>query len=122
MSNPVSGEQSKTVVDACYQAGVKGCLREFARYPHPDFTTTAPKLPKLFVSSREPHHWKGKNPTRRKALRGRRRNSPPHRQTVVNSRWYLTMNDPADYAVSLQLTKALHKSTLGNSTDGALNL
>jgi hypothetical protein len=32
------------------------------------------------------------------------------------------MNDPAHYAVSLQLTKALHKSTLGNSTDGALNL
>jgi hypothetical protein len=31
------------------------------------------------------------------------------------------MNDPAHYAVSLQLTKALHKSTLGNSTDGALN-
>jgi hypothetical protein len=31
------------------------------------------------------------------------------------------MNDPAYDAVSLQLTKALHKSTLGNSTDGALN-
>jgi len=30
------------------------------------------------------------------------------------------MNDPTYYAVSLQLTKALHKSTLGNATDGAL--
>jgi hypothetical protein len=31
------------------------------------------------------------------------------------------MNDPTYDAVSLQLTKALHKSTLGNFTDGALN-
>jgi len=29
-SNPARGEQSKTVVDARYQAGVKGRLREFA--------------------------------------------------------------------------------------------
>jgi ketosteroid isomerase-like protein len=42
MSNRSSGEQSKTVVDAYYQAGVEGRLREFARYLHPDFTTTAP--------------------------------------------------------------------------------
>jgi ketosteroid isomerase-like protein len=42
MSNRSSGEQSKTVVDAYYQAGVAGRLREFARYLHPDFTTTAP--------------------------------------------------------------------------------
>ena len=28
MSNRSSGEQSKTVVDACYQAGVEGRLRE----------------------------------------------------------------------------------------------
>ena len=75
MSNPASGEH-KTVVEACYQAGVEGRFREFARHPHPDFTTIAPKLLKLFVSSREPHHWKGENPTRRKALRGRWRNSP----------------------------------------------
>jgi hypothetical protein len=47
MSNRSSGEQSKTVVDAYYQAGVAGRLREFARYLHPDFTTTAPKLPKV---------------------------------------------------------------------------
>jgi ketosteroid isomerase-like protein len=42
MSNRSSGEQSKIVVDAYYQAGVEGRLREFARYLHPDFTTTAP--------------------------------------------------------------------------------
>jgi ketosteroid isomerase-like protein len=42
MSNRSRGEQSKTVVDAYYQAGVEGRLREFARYLHPDFTTTAP--------------------------------------------------------------------------------
>jgi hypothetical protein len=61
MSNPANGEQSKTVVEACCRAAVEGRLREFARHPHPDFTTTAQKLPKLFISSREPHHWKGKN-------------------------------------------------------------
>ena len=43
MSNRSNSEQSKTVVDAYYQAGVEGRLREFARYLHPDFTTTAPK-------------------------------------------------------------------------------
>src|SRR3984893_10013302 len=42
MSNRSSGEQSKTVVDAYSQAGVEGRLREFARYLHPEFTTTAP--------------------------------------------------------------------------------
>jgi ketosteroid isomerase-like protein len=42
MSNRSNSEQSKTVVDAYYQASVEGCLREFARYLHPDFTTTAP--------------------------------------------------------------------------------
>ena len=31
------------------------------------------------------------------------------------------MNDTTYYAVSLQLTKALHKSTLGNPMDGAVN-
>jgi hypothetical protein len=77
MSNRSSSEQSKTVVDAYYQAGVEGCLTEFARYLHPDFTTTAPKLPKVFVSLSEPHHWKDKNLTRRKALRGRPKNSAP---------------------------------------------
>jgi hypothetical protein len=42
MSNRSSGEQSNTVMDAYYQAGVQGHLREFARYLHSDFTTTAP--------------------------------------------------------------------------------
>ena len=42
MSNRSNSEQSKTVVDACYHAGVESRLREFARYLHPDFTTTAP--------------------------------------------------------------------------------
>jgi ketosteroid isomerase-like protein len=42
MSNRSNSEQSKTVVDAYYQAGVEGRLREFRRYLHPDFTTTAP--------------------------------------------------------------------------------
>jgi hypothetical protein len=120
-SNPARGEQSKTVVDARYQTGVKGRLREFAQHRHPDFTTTTPKLPKLFVSSKEPHHWKGENPNRRKALRGRRRNSAPSPSDCNHSRWYLMMNDPAYDAVSLQLTKALHNTTLGNSTDGAPN-
>jgi ketosteroid isomerase-like protein len=44
MSNRSNSEQSKTVVDAYYQAGVGGRLREFARYLHPDFTTTAPNF------------------------------------------------------------------------------
>lgn len=42
MSNRSSSEQSKAVVDAYYQAGVKGRLADFAPYLHPDFTTTAP--------------------------------------------------------------------------------
>jgi ketosteroid isomerase-like protein len=42
MSNRSSSEQSKSVVDAYYQAGVRGSLTEFAPYVHPDFTTTAP--------------------------------------------------------------------------------
>jgi ketosteroid isomerase-like protein len=42
MSNRSSSEQSKAVVDAYYQAGVKGRLVDFAPYLHPDFTTTAP--------------------------------------------------------------------------------
>ena len=42
MSNRSSDEQSKTVVDAYYQAGVERRLKEFVRYLHPDFTTTAP--------------------------------------------------------------------------------
>ena len=45
MSNRSSGEQSNTVMDAYYQAGVQGHLREFARYLHSDFTTTAPNYP-----------------------------------------------------------------------------
>jgi len=42
MSNRSSSERSKAVVDAYYQAGVKGGLGDFAPYLHPDFTTTAP--------------------------------------------------------------------------------
>jgi len=42
MNNQSNSQQSKTVVDAYYQAGVEGRLREFAPYLHPDFTTTAP--------------------------------------------------------------------------------
>ena len=42
MSNRSSSEQSKAVVDAYYQAGIKGGLGDFAPYLHPDFTTTAP--------------------------------------------------------------------------------
>jgi hypothetical protein len=37
-----ASEQSKAVVDAYYQAGVRGRLTEFAPYLHPDFSTTAP--------------------------------------------------------------------------------
>src|SRR5262249_11934470 len=40
--NRSNSEHSKTVVEAYYQASVEGRLREFARYLHPDFTTTAP--------------------------------------------------------------------------------
>jgi hypothetical protein len=42
MSDQSNSAQSKSVVDAYYQSGVEGRLREFARYLHPDFTTTAP--------------------------------------------------------------------------------
>jgi ketosteroid isomerase-like protein len=42
MGDRSNSEQSKAVVDAYYQAGVEGRLTDFARYLHPDFTTTAP--------------------------------------------------------------------------------
>jgi ketosteroid isomerase-like protein len=42
MSNQSNSAQSKFVVAAYYQSGVEGRLREFARYLHPDFSTTAP--------------------------------------------------------------------------------
>lgn len=42
MSDCSNSEQSKTVVDAYYQAGVEGRLGDFAQYLDPDFTTTAP--------------------------------------------------------------------------------
>lgn len=42
MSNPSNSAGSKTVVNAYYQAGVERRLTDFARYLHPDFTTTAP--------------------------------------------------------------------------------
>jgi hypothetical protein len=42
MGDRSSSEESKAVVDAYYQAGVQGRLPDFARYLHPDFTTTAP--------------------------------------------------------------------------------
>jgi hypothetical protein len=35
-------EQSKSVVDSYYQAGVQRRLTDFAPYLHPDFSTTAP--------------------------------------------------------------------------------
>ena len=35
-------DQSKAVVDAYYQAGVRGDLPSFGRYLHPDFSVTAP--------------------------------------------------------------------------------
>jgi ketosteroid isomerase-like protein len=35
-------KQDKSVVDAYYQAGVRGNLPSFAEYLHPDFVTTAP--------------------------------------------------------------------------------
>ena len=37
-------ERSKAVVDAYYQAGVRGRLSEFAPYLHSEFTTTAPNF------------------------------------------------------------------------------
>jgi ketosteroid isomerase-like protein len=42
MTNQTTGEQSKAVVDAYYQAGVRGSLTDFAPYLHPNFLTTAP--------------------------------------------------------------------------------
>src|ERR1700675_486385 len=42
MTNQTTSEQSKAVVDAYYQAGVRGRLTDFAPYLHPDFSTTAP--------------------------------------------------------------------------------
>jgi ketosteroid isomerase-like protein len=36
------GAQSKEVVDAYYQAGVRGDLPSFGRFLHPDFKVTAP--------------------------------------------------------------------------------
>jgi ketosteroid isomerase-like protein len=42
MSDRSNSEQSKTVVDAYYQAGVEGRLGDFAQCLDPDFTTTAP--------------------------------------------------------------------------------
>ena len=45
MSNRSSSEPGKAVVDAYYQAGVEGRLRDFAQYLHRDFTTTAPNYP-----------------------------------------------------------------------------
>jgi hypothetical protein len=42
MINQTASEKSNAVVDAYYQAGVRGRLTEFAPYLHPDFSTTAP--------------------------------------------------------------------------------
>ena len=42
MTNQTMSEQSRAVVDAYYQAGVRGRLTDFAPYLHPDFSTTAP--------------------------------------------------------------------------------
>jgi ketosteroid isomerase-like protein len=42
MEHASRSEQSKAVVDAYYQAGVQRRLTDFARYLHPDFSTTAP--------------------------------------------------------------------------------
>ena len=42
MSNQTQSDESKAVVDAYYQAGVRRRLTDFARYLEPDFSTTAP--------------------------------------------------------------------------------
>ena len=42
MADRPTSERSKAVVDAYYQAGVRGRLTDFGRYLHPDFSTTAP--------------------------------------------------------------------------------
>lgn len=42
MSSSSRSLESKSVVDAYYQAGVRGTLTDFAPYLHADFTVTAP--------------------------------------------------------------------------------
>lgn len=42
MTDNQTSERSKAVVDAYYQAGVRGDLTSFAPYLHPEFSTTAP--------------------------------------------------------------------------------
>src|SRR5712672_1750582 len=42
MTIQTTSEQSKAVVDAYYQAGIRGRLTDFATYLHLDFSTTAP--------------------------------------------------------------------------------
>jgi hypothetical protein len=42
VSEQTNSKQSKAVVDAYYQAGVRRRLTDFAQYLHPDFLTTAP--------------------------------------------------------------------------------
>jgi ketosteroid isomerase-like protein len=42
MTCQATSDRSKRVVDAYYQAGVRGRLTEFAPYLHSDFLTTAP--------------------------------------------------------------------------------
>jgi hypothetical protein len=59
MSDRSNSEQSKTVVDAYYQAGVEGRLREFARYLHPDkisehWTVKNGKATSIWVAYFEP--------------------------------------------------------------------
>jgi ketosteroid isomerase-like protein len=42
MTSKTSSESSRQVVDAYYQAGVRGRLTDFASYLAPEFSTTAP--------------------------------------------------------------------------------
>ena len=42
MTQNTESARNKAIVDAYYQAGVKGRLLDFAILLHPDFTTTAP--------------------------------------------------------------------------------
>ena len=42
MATETIESQTKSVVDAYYQAGVRGNLADFGSYLHPDFATTAP--------------------------------------------------------------------------------
>jgi hypothetical protein len=53
VTNQTTSEQSKAVVDAYYQAGVRGRLTDFAPYLHPDFSTTAPNYLPWGVCMRE---------------------------------------------------------------------